>query len=279
MKYPDGRKIYHLRLIPGSNDGTRDGKPILMDPLSWEKAKMSVHFNSQQLCDPTPTSDIKLDFAQLRPVEPAFIPKDVYRVMVLDQAGGDETDKQSTDLWTYGVFGVEPCVDDIGQSKVYMLDVEADKMSHSEGIDGVTRMYLRNGIIQQMGVEKVGLSTTEIHISNALKAHGRRVTLDSGNLVLLKPAGRSKIYRIESALQWPLNNGKLYYSTAIPKRYIEAIHEEMMKFPFFHVDILDMWAYLYDVVKEVNFFDEWGEEDTERPHNYVQEGRDRVTGY
>ena len=90
---------------------------------------------------------------------------------------------------SYGVFGVEPCVDNIGQSKVYALDLEADKMSHSEGIDGVVRMYLRNGIIQQMGVEKVGLSTTEMHISNALKAYGRRVNQDAGNLILLKPGG------------------------------------------------------------------------------------------
>ena len=278
LKYPDGRKMYHLRLIPGSDDGTREGKPILMDANSWEKAKMSIHFNSQQLCDPTPSSEIKLNGTFLRPIEPQFIPRDSYRVMVLDQAGGDESDKLSKDLWSYGVFGIEPCVDDIGQSKVYLLDIEADQMSHSEGIDGVVRMYLRNGIIQQMGVEKVGLSTTEMHISNALKAHGRRLSIDAGNLVLLKPGGRSKVFRIESALQWPLNNGKLHYSTAIHKRYIEAILEEMQKFPFYHVDILDMWAYLYDMIKEINFFDEWSDEEPQQGRKQI-EARDRVTGY
>ena len=281
LKYPDGRPIYHLRLMPGSEDGTREGKPILMDVNSWEKAKMSVHFDSQQLCDPTPKSEIKLNDAFLRPIEPHFIPKDIYKVMVLDQAGGDESNKLSRDLWSYGVFGVEPCADEIGQSKVYCLDVEADKMSHSEGIDGVVRMYLRNGMIQQMGVEKVGLSTTEIHIGNALRAHGRRLSLDAGNLVLLKPGGRSKNFRVESALQWPLKNGKLFYSTAIHHRYIEAIREEMQKFPFFHVDILDMWAYLYDIVKEINFVDDWDDEMfrmTQQTSN-VAETRDRITGY
>lgn len=279
LKFPDGRPVYHLRLMPGSDDGTREGKPILMDEKSWEKAKMSVHFNSQQLCDPTPASDIKLNFSMLKPVEPQFVPRDIYKVMVLDQAGGDETDKQSKDLWSYGVFGIEPATDEIGQSKVYMLDIEADQMSHSEGIDGVVRMYLRNGIIQKMGVEKVSLSTTEIHISNALKVYGRRVTIDSGNLVLLKPGGRSKTFRVESALQWPLNNSKLFYSTSIPKRYIEAIQEEMLKFPFYHVDILDMWAYVYDVIKELNFFDDWDDEDyTVKPSNQM-DMRDRITGY
>jgi hypothetical protein len=173
--------------------------------------------------------------------------------MLLDQAGGDETDKQSKDLWSYGVLGIEPVIDDIGQSRVFILDVEADRMSHSEGINGVCTMYTRNGIIQQMGVEKVGLSTTEIHISNALRTKGRRLSLDAGNLVLLKPAGRSKEKRVEQALQWPLNNGKLFYSTTIPKKYIDAILEEMQKFPFFHVDILDMIAYGYDLFKEFKF--------------------------
>ena len=135
--------------------------------------------------------------------------------MVIDQAGGDETGKKSTDLWSYAVIGVEPCIDDVGQSNVYILDLEADKMSHSEGIEGIVRMYMRNGVIDRVGVEKVGLSSTEIHITNALRARGRRVSMDAGNLKPLKPAGRSKAIRIEVALHWPLNNGKLYYSTSI----------------------------------------------------------------
>jgi len=247
------RKVYALRLIPGSVDGTREGAPVLMDVNSWEKAKMSAHFNSQQLCDPTPSSEIRLNGAYLKPIEPQFIPRTIYKFMVLDQAGGDETQKQSGDLWSYGVIGIEPVLDDIGQSNVYLLDIEADKMSHSEGIDGVVRMYTRNGIIHQMGVEKVGLSTTEMHITNALRMKGRRLSLDAGNLVLLKPAGRSKEKRVENALQWPLNNGKLFYSTSIPIKYIDAIVEEMQKFPFYHVDILDMWAYAYDLFKEFRF--------------------------
>ena len=253
MVYPDGRKVYALRLVPGSVDGTREGAPVLMDSNSWEEAKTGPHFNSQQLCDPTPSSEIRLNGAYLKPIEPEFIPRSIFKFMVLDQAGGDETEKQSRDLWSYGVLGIEPVLDDVGQSNVYLLDVEADKMSHSEGIDGIVRMYTRNGIIHQMGVEKVGLSTTEIHISNALRMKGRRLSLDAGNLVLLKPAGRSKEKRVENALQWPLNNGKLFYSTAIPRKYIDAIIEEMQKFPFFHVDILDMWAYGYDMFKEYRF--------------------------
>jgi len=252
-KYPDGTNIYKLRRVPGSDNGERDGKPVLMDKGSWEKEKTGQHFNSQQLCDPTPLSGVRLNVFFLKPIEPQFIPRNIHKFMILDQAGGDETDKQSKDLWSYGVIGIEPVLDDIGQSNIYLLDVEADKMSHSEGINGVVTMYLRNGIIQQMGVEKVGLSTTEIHISSALRIKGRRLSLDAKNLVLLKPAGRTKVLRVDNALQWPLNNGKIHYSTAIPQKYIDAIKDEMQKFPFYHVDILDMMAYAYDLFKEFRF--------------------------
>jgi len=254
-KYGDGRSMYKLRLIPGSDNGQRDGVPVLVEPNTWEKLKTSQFFQSQQLCDPTPVSELRLDFKQLRVVDVKEVPRDLYKFMVLDQAGGDDTSRESGDKWSFGVIGVKPKVDEIGASEVYLLDLEADKMSHSQGIDAVVRMYLRNGMIMQLGVEKVGMSTTEIHIANALRACGRHISIDSRNLVLLNPKGRSKEFRVESALQWPLNNGKLFYSSAIHSGYIQAIEEEMSKFPFYHVDILDMWAYVYDMVKEFQFRD------------------------
>lgn len=280
MKYDDGTPIYKLRVVPGSDNGERDGNPVLMEKNTWEKAKKSVHFNSQQLCNPTPVSDLKLDKDSLVPIAPDKIPRDVYKFMVLDQAGGDETDKQSTDLWSFAIIGVEPHYDDIGQSNIYILDVEADKMSHSEGINGVVTMYLRNGIIEQMGVEKVGLSTTEIHIANALKIKGRRLSLAAGNLVLLKPAGRSKERRVESALQWPLNNGKIFYSTAIHSKYIDAIRDEMDKFPFYHVDILDAIAYSYDMIKEYHFQHHYDQEQFQNyDYDYSESGKSAIGGY
>jgi hypothetical protein len=252
-KDASGKPMYVTRIVSATKDGTRNGAPVLFSPERLERLKMSQFFNSQQLCDPTPSSDIRLDGAYLKPIEPQFIPRTIYKFMVLDQAGGDSTDKKSKDLWSYGVVGIEPVLDDIGQSNVYLLDVEADQMSHSEAIDGIVRMYLRNGSIMQFGVEKAGGFTTEIHIIDALRVKGRRLSIEGGNLVMLTPSGRKKEKRVENALQWPLNNGKLFYSTAIPHKYIEAIKEEMQKFPFYHVDILDMWAYAYDMFKEYRF--------------------------
>jgi hypothetical protein len=112
-------------------------------------------------------------------------------------------------------------------------------------------MYLRNGFIQQLGVEKVGQATEELHIANGLRAAGRFLDEEAGNLRILRPSNRNKAKRIEAAIQWPLNNGKIFYSTAIRPDLIEELGNEMDKFPFFHVDILDMLAYLWDIL--VNF--------------------------
>ena len=274
----NGNKAYHTRIVPATHDGTRNGVPVLLTQKQLDDKKMDSTFESQQLCNPTPSSELKLAFSLLKPIEPKDIPKNIYKFMVLDQAGGDETHKKSGDLWSYACIGVEPCIDEVGQSRVFILDLEAEKFSHSEGIEGFVAMYLRNGIINQTGVEKVGLSTTEMHITNALRARGRRLSIDAGNLVLLKPSGRSKEHRIESSLQWPLNNGKIYYSTTLREKYIDGIRDEMEKFPFYHVDILDCISYVYDLIRAYRFVDErdsW-EEEERREEIY---GRSAVTGY
>lgn len=249
----DGKPVYSLRKVTGSSDNTKDGEPVLVGIDTWNKLKTGQHFNSQQLCDPTPAGDIKLNPTYLKPVDPEDIPKDVVKFLILDQAGGSDTNQTAGDLWACGLFGVKPKADEIGASDVYIVSLEADRMTHSEGIETVVRMYMDGGIIRQLGVEKVGLSTTEVHIVNALKAHGRRVSVDAGNLVLLRPAGRSLAKRIEGAVQWPLNNGKLHYSTAINKKHIERLRMEMEKFPYFHSDIVNIIAYLYDILKDFHF--------------------------
>jgi hypothetical protein len=108
---------------------------------------------------------------------------------------------------------------------------------------------------------------------------GRRLSLDAGNLVLLKPAGRSKERRVEAALQWPLNNGKIFYSTDIPERYIDAVREEMDKFPFYHVDIIDGIAYVYDMMKSYKFQHHYDLDEDEEPYVEPQTGRSQVAGY
>jgi hypothetical protein len=264
MKYGDGKEVYTFRKIPATDDGTKEGKPVFMDEREWRKIKLLSSCDSQYLCNPIPAEEIVLDSKLLQPIEPEFIWKDRFKFMVIDQAGGKDTNKTGgRDLWSFGIVSIFPSVlnseahklsnDDLGISDVCLEDLIADHMTVSEAIDTAVRMYLKSGLIYQLGVEKVALSTTEIHIAEALAKKGRRISVDAGNLVLLRPGNRSTEQRVESALSWPLNNGKLFYSTAIAPRYRDKLIEEMDNFPVFHADILNMWAYAYDMFKEFKF--------------------------
>jgi hypothetical protein len=193
----------------------------------------------------------------MKKIERKFVPKRVYRFMLIDQAGDQESNKgRDGDSWAMGIFAVEPIVDDIGQSNVYIEDLWIEPANESEAIDQAVRMFTGGGIVQRLGVEKVGQTTTHIHIANALKAKGRNVIFSDEKWTtgqLLRPAGRNKRKFIEGAVSWPLNNGKWHYTSDVPVPYIERLKMEMSNFPLWHDDGLNIMAYLYDILQDYNF--------------------------
>jgi hypothetical protein len=141
---------------------------------------------------------------------------------------------------------------------VFVEDLWIDQANESEAIEQAVRMYVQAGVVQKLGVEKVGSVTTHIHIANALKARGRHIAFgelkDRGKTgVLLRPSGRNKRKFIEAALSWPLNNSMWYYSTDCPSPPIDRLKLEMKNFPFWHDDGLNICAYLYDILQNYNF--------------------------
>ncbi len=248
----DGKPKYFHRLKPATHDGTATGRPVLLSQKRLDDLKGDRTFNFQQLCNPTPDSDMKLRFAFMNRIEPQFIPRDLFRLLLVDQAGDDPSNKSSDgDSWAVAVVGVEPVTDAIGQSRVFIEDLWIQPAGESEAIEQIVRMYIGGGIIERLCVEKVGISTTHLHIAQALKARGRHVEFeDYGMGVLLRPAGRNKKKFIEGALAWPLNNGKLFYSSSVPAPYIERLKMEMENFPLWHDDGLNVLAYVYDVLKD-----------------------------
>lgn len=248
----EGNAIYHKRIIPGSEDGTAAGKPIYVSMDRWRELQAGEHFNQQILCDPTPSADRSLPSDQLQVIEKEFLPSNLMKFMLIDPAG-DQATQSGADAWAFGVFGVDRDTDEVGASNIYILDLVIDKFNHSEAIEEIVRMYMRNGVIQTLGIEKVGQSTAEIHVANALKVQNRRISIENKSLTILKPEGRNKAERIIASLQWPLNNAKWFYSSQVEKKAVERLVTEMDRFPFWHDDGLDICSYLYDILRNYRF--------------------------
>jgi hypothetical protein len=247
-KDADGVPVYKCRLKPATVDGTPSGEPVLLSQERLDKLKHTKTFFAQQLCNPTPVGTQRLNPEFLKEVNNKFIPSNITKVMVIDPAGGSG----KGDSWAILTVGIEATQDDIGASNIYILDACIEPMTDSAAIDQIVRMYLNGGHITSIGIEKVALSTTEIHVSNALKAKGRHISQDAGSLTILKPAGREKIRRIENALAWALNNSKIHIVQSVPNAYKERLKMEMERFPFWHDDGLDALSYVYDMIKDLH---------------------------
>jgi hypothetical protein len=285
-----GNPLHKVRIIPATDNAEKNGKPIFLAQSELDKLKTAPYeFNTQQLCNPTPANEIKLNFNCLRPIERQFLPKNRLKFVLVDPAGDDDVTKgKNNDKWAIGCLSIEPVMDDLGMSKVFIEDIEYGQMPLETAIDTAVDVFLRNGRITGVGIERVGTDTTYDHIIRGLRAKRRRAEIkkserDFGNIVLLSPDGKKKTHRIESSLAYPWNNGMIYYVSHLREDVLMAIKDEADKFPFFHVDILDMISYIYKLIEKMKFnFQLQADEDTEDEETYVEQtpvGRSMVTGY
>ena len=249
----DGNLIYTVRCKPATVDGRPNGKSVLLPESKLAEERINRYkFYSQYLLDPTPVDAQDLPPDLVREVLNVEIPERLYKFMIIDPAGV-RSDKRRGDSWAILCVGVEPYRDDIGASNTYILDARVEPMSESDAMREIVAMYLRSGRVLKVGVEKVALSSAEVHIANALRSKGRILTVENEGLVLLRPGGRSKEERIIRNLHWPLHNGKIHISSQVPAPYRERLKLEMKKFPYWHDDFLDGLSYVYDLIKDYKF--------------------------
>lgn len=258
-----GKKIFPLNKKPATLDGSVNGKSAFLpeSTLAKKRAGRIYIFYCQQLLDPSPRGMEKLNKDHLIVVKRKAIPDNLYKFMLIDGSGdkGKRRDGRDPDPWAMMVVGVEPYRDEIGLSNLYILDLLIRRMDLYVAQQEAVDMYCRNGRILKLAIEKVGMSTTEVHIVSALRKRGRYLSVEQGNLHILHPSGRPKEYRIESALSWPLKNGKIRILDTVPAGDMETLKLEMEKFPVFNDDGLDGLSYVYDLLKEYRFGDREGE--------------------
>ena len=71
---------------------------------------------------------------------------------------------------------------------------------------------------------------------------------------MINIAGKNKKKFIDSAMEWPLNNGKIHISTEVAVKYREKLELEMEQHPFGKDDILNIISYLIrDIILEYQF--------------------------
>ena len=276
-KKANGSPAFMYRRHPATENGT----PVFLEQEALEDIKVrkgQYSYNCQQMIDPTPTGVRKLDGSMLKDIDPKKLPQDLIRFMTIDPAG--DAEDEEGDSWAIMVFGVLPYMARPEEASVTILDAVISPMRAEEAPVEIARMFRRNGIIMQTGIEKTAASLVANYVSNILaQDHHIYLSEERKTLVMLRPAGRNKQSRIENAIAYPLYNGLIQISTDIPNVYRERIRNELDKFPFWHDDALDSMAYLYDLIKDFHF--EWYEEDDNKESNVIDMRRDasNVTGY
>jgi hypothetical protein len=251
-----GIPSFKNRKKPATVDGSYRGKSVFLpeEELARKRAGRIYIFFCQQLVNPTPQGQEKLNKSHLILLPKEKLPQNLHKFMLIDGAGdkGRRIDREA-DAWAFAVVGVEPYMDYLGLSRMFILDLVIDKMDLIQAQKTAVEMYCRNGYIIKLGIEKVAMSTTEIHIASALRAKKRFVSVEQGNLEILKPGGRSKQFRIENAWSVPLANGKWHIADTIPVAYRARLGMEMEKFPAWEDDGLDGISYIYDMILNYKF--------------------------
>lgn len=272
MKDPiTSQRLFKIRKKTATIDGTFNGKPVFLRErvLNKKRAGKKYTFFCQQLLDPTPRGEESLRGSDIVMVRRGQMPMNAVRIMTIDGAGdkGRRTDGRKSDAWAIGVYGIGRTRDSDGMHDVFIMDLCIKEMPLADACKEIVKMVMRNGPIKIIGVEKVGMSTTEIHVAAALKAKGRHYTEERGNLVILSPGGRSKQYRIESAIQLPLQNSKVHMVDTVPAEMQQRILLEMEKFPAWKDDGLDGLSYVWDITSRPDFtFSHFNaEKEEERP--------------
>jgi hypothetical protein len=278
-KRATGSPAFHFRRHPATDDGLATGKSlflpqVVLDDIKARKGEYS--FNTQQLINPTPVGVRKLEGSKLQDIEGRFVPRGIFKFMVVDPAGDDKG--KDSDAWAALVIGVEPHSDNMGMNNIYITDAYISPMREEEAPETIARMYMKAGLVMQLGIEKVGQSTAELHVAAALAKQGRFISQENGSLVILRPAGRNKNARIEKAIPYPLYQNKIFISKDVPVAFRDRLRQEMDMYPFWHDDGLDCLSYFYDMVTDYRFG--WYGVEDEVPRKVVNfTGRSAVTGY
>lgn len=245
LERSNGKKVYTSRIVPSEDE---NGKPVLVSEEKLEEYKLMDSYNSQHRCDPSPKGLSRFDYDFV--TETNELPDTLYKVLLIDWASDNPNaadDKK--DAWAIGVIGIDPKSDDWGTHNLYLCDLFLSPSTTTDAIEEIVNMYMRNGQIQKIGIEKTNQNFLAINVRDALKKRNRNVSYINKRLVDLMPGGRKKQKRISDNLTWYFDNGKVFVNKKINPVYRKRLRKEINWFPAWHDDGLDILSYTVDMIK------------------------------
>lgn len=253
MQKKDGSPLFTTRYVTTTIDGTRDGEPRYISHERLEQLKQNTKmFNSQHLLNPTPADDVKLEFSMINKIRKDQVPNGLLKIMVIDPAGMRKDNNRMGDCWAIWVIGMQRNIQDHGSFNIYILDGMITRLRFEDVSRAVCNLYIGNLPIRHVAVEKIGISTTHLHVSNALKARGHTVTVENGRMKLVTHSRTSKAARIE-ALAAPLYNGAMFMVDDVNIEAQTRLREEMERFPNWHDDGLDALTMAYELFQQPEY--------------------------
>lgn len=160
------RKALQARVYPATEDGTLDGKPVLLSQEAWDKKRRNESpytIACQQLLNPLAGDEQEFKLEWMRPYE---IRPETLNIYILGDPASSK--KKGTSNTAMAVIGV-----DAARNK-YLLDGACHKMNLSERwvmLKGLRRKWLKQKGIQsiQIGYERYGHQTDIEHFQEMMK--------------------------------------------------------------------------------------------------------------
>lgn len=202
------RGTLKARIYPATDDGTLDGKPVLLSPERWAEVKDAQRstVSAQMLLNPIAGNEaiFRAEWLKGYEIRPTIL--NVY--IMVDPSKGATARSDRTAI---AVIGIDVA------GNMYLLDGVRHRMSYSERYGHLKRLYLRwsqeIGVqTTRVGYERYGAQTEDEVIRRDLQREG--ISFELEELAWPRQGAHSKTDRV-SRLEPDMRKGRLYLPATV----------------------------------------------------------------
>lgn len=217
-------------------------KRLPLEILNVKKIIMGDElFSAQYENDPVPFKTAIFKKSELKFKRLKDFPKDLNRFMSVDPIGDKE--KARGDMFAATVWGIKPELNELGFCELYLIDGACGHFNIEEQLNNLVGLYSKTRPLE-LGIEKSGMATLHVHLTNMLKAKGIYMKITE-----LKTDNRNKIERIKQFIPYFRQN-LVVINEDINKDFMDEFINELIRFPKAkRRDILDASAYIFDFLE------------------------------